>query len=191
MSNINHHESLPVEINTMKNLECEHLGDRLRAAQIKNEKPKGVLYEGLRGILPVKDEFSDTFEDVVLNGKLVFYEKGMIFTDSRLHAIVMPYENVKIMTIYETEEWWLEILLVDNENIKAESLIPHNSTVQPKIYLKVNNKFYKEKFAVLEKLLLIDTDNYISKMKKSYEECPIVSTSQSWLNFLENLKYND
>ena len=69
-TNINHHESLPVEINTMKNLECEHLGDRLRAD--KNSS-SGVLYENVQGLLPVKPELKDTFSDVVLNGKLVFY----------------------------------------------------------------------------------------------------------------------
>jgi hypothetical protein len=106
MTNINHYESLPLEINTVKNLECEHLGDRLRAAKNSNA---GVLYENVRGLLPVKSEYKDSFSDVVLNGKLVFYEKGMIFVDNRLHAIVMPFDKVATMTIYQANEWWLQV----------------------------------------------------------------------------------
>ena len=54
-TNINHHESLPVEINTLKNLECEHLGERLRAEKDKG----GVLYDKLHGLLQVREEFAD------------------------------------------------------------------------------------------------------------------------------------
>jgi len=78
MTNINHYESLPVEINTVKNLESEHLGERLRA---HGKNATGILYDGLTGLMPVRDELSDTFDDVILNGKLVFYQKGMIFLD--------------------------------------------------------------------------------------------------------------
>jgi len=49
--------------------------------------------------------------------------------------------------------------------------------------LKVDTKFYNEKFKLLEKQLLIDDVKYISKMKKSYENCPVVHSSLAWRNF--------
>ena len=190
---INHHESLPVEINTMKNLECEHLGDRLRTEKSTKKKDDknsmvGVLYENIQGLLPVKEELKDIFSDVVLNGKLVFYEKGMIFVDNRYHAIVMPYEQLKTMTIFQANEWWLKVEFASEE--AGRDLIAHNLTVQPIVYLKVDIKFFKDKFSVLEKQLLIDQETYTSKMKNVYEECPYVYTSQTWRNFEVNKKYN-
>lgn len=101
---------MPLEVNTLKNLECEHLGERLRAQN------GGVLYPDMHGLLPIKEEFQDQFEDIVLNGKLVFYEKGMIFVDNKLHAIVLPYDLISEMNIHQTEEWWLEIITKDSED---------------------------------------------------------------------------
>ena len=85
---------MPLEVNTLKNLENEHLGERLRA------KEGGVLYSDLHGLLPIKEDQANEFDDIVLNGKLVFYEKGMIFVDHKLHAIVLPYALIKEMNLY-------------------------------------------------------------------------------------------
>lgn len=68
----------------------------------------------------------------MLNGKLIFYEKGMIFVDARFHAIVMPYELIKEMTIHqEKDDWWFRINLEDVEgsSLKVKNLVPHNLTV--------------------------------------------------------------
>ena len=143
--------------------------------------------------MPVQEGMQDTFSDVVLNGKLVFYQKGMVFVDQRFHAIVMPYDLVSKMTIYQSDdEWWLEVILEDKEDsqLKVKDLMPHNMTVQNKMYLRVDQKFYKEKFYVLEKLLLVDEIKFVSKMTKSYDDCP-VANSQVWLNFLEQKKFNE
>jgi len=115
----------------------------------------------------------------VLNGKLIFYEKGMVFIDNRMHAAVMPYDHVKTMTIYQEKEWWLEIVLEENENspLSFKNLMPCNLIGTNKLFIKVDQKFFNEKFYALEKHLLIDDVKYISKMKKSYDECPIVNQS--------------
>lgn len=113
-TNLNHYESLPVEVNTLKNLDCEELGERLKP------KEGGVLYQDLHGVLPVKPEFQEVFDDVVLNGKLVFYQKGMVFVDNKIDAIVLPFENVEQMNVYQSdEEQWLEIYTKDTEKQKA------------------------------------------------------------------------
>jgi hypothetical protein len=76
----------------------------------------GAAYSDVRGILPVQPEYADVFEDVVLNGKIVFYEKGFIFVDIKVHAIAMPYDHVSEMNFYVTDgEWWLEVTTCENE----------------------------------------------------------------------------
>jgi len=50
-TNNKHFENLPSEINTMKNLDNEHLGERLMA-----NKEGGVLYQNLHGLLPIKED---------------------------------------------------------------------------------------------------------------------------------------
>lgn len=173
-SSIKHFESLPLEVNTLKNLECEHLGERLRA------QSGGVLYSDLHGLLPLKEQYADQFDDIVLNGKLVFYEKGMIFVDNKLHAFVMPYDLVEHMNVYVTDsEWWLEITTQDLEgsNLQIADLFPANMMTSQTMYLKVDKKFFDDKFKLLEKQLMIDPEQRISKMRKIYSECPLVKES--------------
>lgn len=62
----------------------------------------------------------------------------------------------------------------------ARRLQPCNLLSGPKFYLKVNQQFFKEKFGELERILMVDKDNLISKMKNIYEECPIVKQSLAW-----------
>lgn len=94
-TNINHHEHLTQEVNTQKNLECDQLGEKLSKV--------GVAYSDIHGILPVKTEDADVFDDVVLNGKIVFYQKGFIFVDNKVHAIALPYDHVSQMNFYVTD----------------------------------------------------------------------------------------
>jgi hypothetical protein len=97
---------LPREIDTLKNLDNEHLGERILASK----KDAGVLYTNIHGLLPIKEDLKGEFDDIVLNGKLVFYQKGMIFVDSKLHSIVLPWCMIKEMNVYVTKDWWLEII---------------------------------------------------------------------------------
>lgn len=109
-TNIAHHENLPVEINIAKNMDCEYLGDKLLS------KTGDTLYKELIGLLPIKKDYADAFDDVPLNGKLLFYQRGFIFMDNRLHAIVVPYEQVKALNFYvNRDEMWLEVEPVGEE----------------------------------------------------------------------------
>lgn len=121
-TNNQHHESVPMDINSLKNLQSEHLGDKLDA------KKAGVLYKDMYGILPVKEDQNDTFDDIVLNGKLVFYEHGFIFTDNKLNAIALPYKQISKLNFYLTKELWLEIETADIEesNLNVAELFPSN-----------------------------------------------------------------
>ena len=85
-----HHEHLPMPVLTEKNLRCERLGDRL------DKK----FYKQLYGYFPIKDLFTEEFDDIMLNGKLVFYERGFIFVDKKINAFVLSYEDIEEIKFY-------------------------------------------------------------------------------------------
>jgi hypothetical protein len=82
------------------------------------------------------------------------------------------------MNVYQSdEEQWLEIYTKDTEKQKAQDLFPANMVTQQRIYLKIDKKFFDEKFKNLEKLLMIDEDKRISKIRKFLKDCPFVDES--------------
>jgi hypothetical protein len=78
-----HYENLPLSIQTEKNLQSDKLGDRVN------------YFTDLVGILPVKEQLTEYIHDIVLSGKWAFYEKGFIFVDNRLNAIVLGYDDIE------------------------------------------------------------------------------------------------
>lgn len=64
ISKIYHRKSIRSKILIMNIL---GRGFRLR------KKEGGVLYPDLHGLMPIKDDQKNEFDDIVLNGKLVFY----------------------------------------------------------------------------------------------------------------------
>lgn len=69
------------------------------------------IYTNLPGLLPIQEQYCDVFEDVVVNGKLVLYQKGLIFVDNKCHALALPYTHVEKINFYVgAKDWWLEIL---------------------------------------------------------------------------------
>jgi len=106
----------------------------------------------------------------------------MIFVDSKLHSIVLPWCMIKEMNVHVTKDWWLEIITQDNEDlgIKAADLFPSNMIAQPRIYLKINQKFYEDKFKYLEKEFMVNPEKNLdneSCVKRIYSECPLVNDS--------------
>jgi hypothetical protein len=105
-------------------LECEHLGYKL------SEKHGVVVYTDMIGLLPIKEEYLDTFNDIILVGKLVFYDDGFIFVDNKINAIVLPYKLISNVNFYVDDtkktEWWMEFLTEDIEdsNVKVADLFP-------------------------------------------------------------------
>ena len=84
----------------------------------------------------------------------MFYEKGLIYVDNKIHALALPYDHIGALNFYVTDkEWWLEILTQENEksNLNVDELFPMNLMVQKKAYLKIDQKIFEEKFKVLEK----------------------------------------
>lgn len=185
-SDTTHYTYLPIEINTLKNIQCDHLGDRL------NAKDGGVLYDQIHGLMPLKEEYSDVFDDIVINGKMIFYEKGLIFQDNKLHATVLPFTHIAEINIYNSQDWWLEILTQECESsgLKTADLFPHSLICQQRIYLKVDRKFYEEKFEALRNEFMIDKYEGTSRANKKDTECPLVHKSQTLKNFELNQRFN-
>jgi hypothetical protein len=105
----------------------------------------------------------------------------------------LPYQHIEKMNFYVgAKDWWLEILPceVEKSNLYVADLFPLNGLVQKKLYLKIDQKFFDERFEFLEKCLLLDTVERTSKAVKLYEECPLVHESLAMNNFLVNQKYS-
>lgn len=187
-TNIAHHESLPREINTEKRLDCEYLGDKLQS------KAGNTFYKDVIGLLPIKEEFADAFDDFPLNGKVVFYECGFIFVDIKLNAFVLPYDLIKQLNFYVNRvDHWMEVVTVDKSslNLDSRNMLPANMISQSKFYLKVGKKFFDDKFKFLEKELMVDQDEKISRAKKfEDQDCPYVCDAQAMQNFLLQKKWN-
>ena len=174
---------MPVEINIAKNLDCEHLGEKLLS------KTGDTLYKDIIGLLPIRDEYTDAFDDVPLNGKMLFYQRGFIFMDNRLHAMVMPYEQIKNLNFYvNRDELWLEVEPLEEAktDIQSKNLLPGNLICKSKFYLKITKKFLDDKFKLLEKELMINKEEKESKAKKFDDtDCPYVLESQAMNNYIK------
>ena len=77
--------------------------------------------------------------------------------------------------------------------VKAADLFPANMIAQNKMYLKISQKFYEDKFKSLEKVFMVNPEKNLdgeSGVKRIYEECPLVNDSQMMKNFFVNQKYH-
>ena len=100
-------------------------------------------------MMPVKEQFADVHRDIVLTGKISFYVKGFIYTDSRLGAFVVPYTSIEKITFHVTDERdWMEIALTE----EGMNLIPANYIVESVFFLIVPHEFSTDKIHKLEKI---------------------------------------
>lgn len=72
------------------------------------------------------------FSDFVLTGKLVFYEKGIIFVDNRVYCLVMSYEDIEEITFHSNDEIWLQF------KTKQQNSMPLNLIVGDTFYIKLS-----------------------------------------------------
>jgi hypothetical protein len=86
-TDFNHYANTPVPILTEKNLYMDdHFGERI----------KGDFHEDVFGFLPVQQKLLPLLKhDMLLYGKIMFYEKGFIYTDLRLGAFVVLYSQLQ------------------------------------------------------------------------------------------------
>jgi hypothetical protein len=87
--------------------------------------------------------------DIVLCGKLSFYQKGFIFTDTRLGPFVVPYTRIEKLTFHVTDDRdWMEVALTD----EGMNLVPASYIAESVFYLIVPHEFSTDKIHKLEKL---------------------------------------
>ena len=79
---------------------CDLLGDKI----------KTEFFEDIMGFLPLETTMLQLLRnDFLLYGKLSFYEKGLIFTDTRLGAFVVLNSHIaKILFHMNEEQNWIE-----------------------------------------------------------------------------------
>ena len=54
--------------------------------------------------MPVKAELQSLIQsDIMLAGKIAFYEKGFIFTDTRLGAFVVPFSSIRKVVFHMSD----------------------------------------------------------------------------------------
>ena len=125
-----HFANVPQPILTEKYIVCEQLGDR------KDH------HEGFIGLLPVKEEFKSMMKDIILTGKLSFYEKGFIYTDNRLGAFVVPYTHIEKLTFHITNDRdWMQVEL----NEDGKNLVPASYVAETTFFLIVPHDWTEDK----------------------------------------------
>jgi hypothetical protein len=195
-----HFAHVPTPILTEKYLICDQLGER------------EDHHEGLIGLLPVKEGFKSMMRDIILTGKLSFYEKGFIYTDTRLGAFVVPYTCIDKLTFHVADDRdWMEVSLTE----EGLNLIPASYVCESVFYLIVPHDFSTVKSQKLEKLFAemrgdnkpetegqsetaaeteeekeIKTDKVLPgpQVTRIYGDLPQLANNFSLLNFAKNEK---
>ena len=103
------------------------------------------------GLQPVRPELHDTVKDRILTGKLTFFEKGIVFTDMRMGAFVLPYTAIEKITFYAktmTTKDWMEVYL----NEQGRNLVPCGYLSESSFFLLVRHSFANETIAKINKI---------------------------------------
>lgn len=73
--------------------------------------------------MPVKAELQSLIQrDLMLVGKIAFYEKGFIFTDTRLGAFVVPFGSVRkiVFNMSDAGDW----MQVTMNQFEGKNMLP-------------------------------------------------------------------
>lgn len=88
-----HFKHLPVPVLTEKILRTDALGEK-----IGND-----FHDKINGFIPVQASYKQFafMKDLLLLGKLVFFENGFIYLDTRLNAFMILYEDIQEVNFYQ------------------------------------------------------------------------------------------
>lgn len=62
------------------------------------------------------------FHPVILKGKLIVYEKAIIFEDERLQCFVAEFENLEKSVVHVGQNVWMELKLIDNDTMPLNTV---------------------------------------------------------------------
>jgi len=120
---------MPVPFDLEQPIACSKLGQKLETTR-----------EDISGFLPIKPEFHSTLPDRILSGKLTFFEHGLVFSDLRLGAFILPYSAIERVTFHGntgSSKDWMQISL----NEEGYNLVPCGYIAEPTFFLLVNHEF--------------------------------------------------
>ena len=134
-----HYRNTPLPLDLSQPINCAKLGE------MQETSPE------VMGFYPVKEEFHQTLQDRILNGKLTFFERGMIFSDMRLGSFVLPYSAIERITTHgatNDRHDWMQFVL----NEEGRNLVPLGHVAEPTFYLLVKHDFSNATILKLQKL---------------------------------------
>lgn len=119
-----------------------------------------------------------------MNGKLVFYQDGLIFVDKKAAAFALDYNQIDQINFFLEDTVWMQVIAKE-----SATGLPYTLLAEKVLYLKITNDIYEQKFKAFT-----GDESYIAekypelKVKKIYEKCPFVHDSQSYNNFVANME---
>ena len=134
-----HYRNTPLPLDLDSPMTCAKLGAR------QTTSPEFV------GFYPVRSEFHQTLQDRILTGKLTYFEHGLVFSDMRLGAFVLPYTAIERITVHgntNSEKDWLQVSL----NAEGQNLVPLGSVAEPSFYLMVPHEFSNDLILKLQRM---------------------------------------
>ncbi len=176
-TDFHHYANTRLPILTEKKLNCEaHFGERL----------VGDFYEDVFGFLPVQQQLLPLLKhDMLLYGKLMFYQRGFIYTDLRLGAFVVPYSQLQLITVHfsETQDW------IQFSMREGSDLLPAGLLCERNFYIHLPNAVCLDKFNAWSKLFRNQSD--APALEKRYDAAGRLTESFSFVNFMRNrLQYH-
>ena len=134
-----HYRNTPLPLDLDQPLNCNKLG------AIQDTSAEAI------GFYPVRPEFHQTLQDRILNGKLTFFEHGLVFNDMRLGAFVLLYTALERVTIHgntNDKKDWMQFTL----NQEGQNLVPCSHIAEPTFYLLVSHEFANSTILKIQKL---------------------------------------
>ena len=134
-----HYRNTPLPLDLSQPVKCAKLGE------MQESSPE------VTGFYPVREEFHQTLQDRILNGKLTFFERGMVFSDMRLDSFVLPYTAIERITIHgntNDRHDWMQFVL----NEEGRNFVPLGHVAEPTFYLLVTHEFGNNTIMKLQKL---------------------------------------
>lgn len=96
-----HYQYLTQHWFTEKALKCERLGERQ------------YILTNCSGLYPVKTRYSELVADFILIGKVIVYEKCIVFEDSKMHNFIIDYNDIEKVDFYVYKNTWADFKVKD------------------------------------------------------------------------------
>jgi len=123
------------------------LTEKIHRTDALGEKIGNDFHDKINGFIPVQASYKQLgfMKDLLLLGKLVFFENGFIYVDTRLNAFMILYEDIQEVNFYQDNSayiQWMEVIVAP----EALARFPANMFVQRRLLLKISHNFFVAKY---------------------------------------------